>query len=217
MGDVWRGLCSVGLRWRQERRWAQRGENPGAFSHSSPGPLGTSVKHPATVLSQETCGPLSPGQQGKLKQVTPLTEEEKTEHGVAAERRRMRLVYADTIKDLLSHCAIQDGECVSVRQRAVGVAATPLGGRRKGSPCRWSQAPLASLASRSLPGKSGSGVTHLKPRSGGGGVGTYGNPCHPQCTWASGRDDVWEGGTGLGILKSVCKCACLCFLSPYPK
>ncbi|XP_021490960.1 acyl-coenzyme A thioesterase 11 isoform X2 [Meriones unguiculatus] len=45
---------------------------------------------------------------GKLKQVTPLTEEEKTEHGVAAERRRMRLVYADTIKDLLSHCAIQD-------------------------------------------------------------------------------------------------------------
>ncbi|XP_055484890.1 acyl-coenzyme A thioesterase 11 isoform X4 [Psammomys obesus] len=46
--------------------------------------------------------------EGKLKQVTPLTEEEKTEHGVAAERRRMRLVYADTIKDLLSHCAIQD-------------------------------------------------------------------------------------------------------------
>ncbi|CAO2588346.1 Acyl-coenzyme A thioesterase 11 [Lemmus lemmus] len=44
----------------------------------------------------------------KLKQVIPLTEEEKTEHGVAAERRRMRLVYADTIKDLLAHCAIQD-------------------------------------------------------------------------------------------------------------
>nr|XP_020030962.1 acyl-coenzyme A thioesterase 11 isoform X1 [Castor canadensis] len=44
----------------------------------------------------------------KLKQVIPRTEEEKTEHGVAAERRRMRLVYADTIKDLLARCAIQD-------------------------------------------------------------------------------------------------------------
>ncbi|NP_001258312.1 acyl-coenzyme A thioesterase 11 [Rattus norvegicus] len=44
----------------------------------------------------------------KLKQVVPLTEEEKTEHGVAAERRRMRLVYTDTIKDLLAHYAIQD-------------------------------------------------------------------------------------------------------------
>nr|XP_044995082.1 acyl-coenzyme A thioesterase 11 isoform X2 [Jaculus jaculus]XP_044995083.1 acyl-coenzyme A thioesterase 11 isoform X2 [Jaculus jaculus] len=44
----------------------------------------------------------------KLKQVTPVTEEEKTEHGVAAERRRMRLVYADTIKELLARCAIQE-------------------------------------------------------------------------------------------------------------
>ncbi|XP_057356213.1 acyl-coenzyme A thioesterase 11 isoform X2 [Manis pentadactyla] len=44
----------------------------------------------------------------KLKQTTPRTEEEKTEHSVAAERRRMRLVYADTIKDLLANCAIQD-------------------------------------------------------------------------------------------------------------
>uniref|UniRef100_A0A5F9D206 Acyl-CoA thioesterase 11 n=1 Tax=Oryctolagus cuniculus TaxID=9986 RepID=A0A5F9D206_RABIT len=44
----------------------------------------------------------------KLKQITPRTEEEKTEHSVAAERRRMRLVYADTIKDLLANCAIQD-------------------------------------------------------------------------------------------------------------
>ncbi|KAF3819804.1 hypothetical protein GH733_015313 [Mirounga leonina] len=44
----------------------------------------------------------------KLKQTTPRTEEEKTEHSVAAERRRMRLLYADTIKDLLANCAIQD-------------------------------------------------------------------------------------------------------------
>ncbi|XP_025782669.1 acyl-coenzyme A thioesterase 11 [Puma concolor] len=46
----------------------------------------------------------------KLKQTTPQTEEEKTEHSVAAERRRMRLLYADTIKDLLANCVIQDGE-----------------------------------------------------------------------------------------------------------
>ncbi|KAF5923131.1 hypothetical protein HPG69_012220 [Diceros bicornis minor] len=44
----------------------------------------------------------------KLRQTTPRTEEEKTEHSVAAERRRMRLVYADTIKDLLTNCVIQD-------------------------------------------------------------------------------------------------------------
>ncbi|ELK06185.1 Acyl-coenzyme A thioesterase 11 [Pteropus alecto] len=44
----------------------------------------------------------------KLKQTIPRTEEEKTEHSVAAERRRMRLVYADTIKDLLANCAVQD-------------------------------------------------------------------------------------------------------------
>lgn len=44
----------------------------------------------------------------KLKPITPRTEEEKTEHSVAAERRRMRLVYADTIKDLLANCVIQD-------------------------------------------------------------------------------------------------------------
>ncbi|OWK05433.1 ACOT11, partial [Cervus elaphus hippelaphus] len=44
----------------------------------------------------------------KLKPTLPRTEEEKTEHSVAAERRRMRLVYADTIKDLLANCVIQD-------------------------------------------------------------------------------------------------------------
>ncbi|KAM6173778.1 acyl-coenzyme A thioesterase 11 [Erethizon dorsatum] len=44
----------------------------------------------------------------KLKQITPQTEEEKMEHSVAAERRRMRLVYADTIKDLLANCTVKD-------------------------------------------------------------------------------------------------------------
>lgn len=54
----------------------------------------------------------------KLKQTTPRTEEEKTEHSVAAERRRMRLVYADTIQDLLANCAIQDGEWPQVGKAA---------------------------------------------------------------------------------------------------
>ncbi|XP_016041468.1 acyl-coenzyme A thioesterase 11 isoform X2 [Erinaceus europaeus] len=44
----------------------------------------------------------------KLKQITPRTEEEKTEHSVAAERRRMRLAHAETISGLLANCAIQD-------------------------------------------------------------------------------------------------------------
>ncbi|XP_049631132.1 acyl-coenzyme A thioesterase 11 [Suncus etruscus] len=44
----------------------------------------------------------------KLKQIIPQTEEEKTEHGVAAERRRMRLVYAETIQDLLASFPIKD-------------------------------------------------------------------------------------------------------------
>ncbi|XP_012578148.1 PREDICTED: acyl-coenzyme A thioesterase 11 isoform X2 [Condylura cristata] len=54
----------------------------------------------------------------KLKQTTPRTEEEKTEHSVAAERRRMRLLYADTIKDLLANCAIQDApSCADLDSR----------------------------------------------------------------------------------------------------
>ena len=66
------------------------------------------------MLFQETCPehpPPHPLPQVKLKQITLRTEEEKTEHSVAAERRRMRLVYTDTIKDLLANCVIQDGEC----------------------------------------------------------------------------------------------------------
>ncbi|XP_068949610.1 acyl-coenzyme A thioesterase 11-like isoform X3 [Petaurus breviceps papuanus] len=44
----------------------------------------------------------------KLKQILPLTEEEKVEYSVAAERRRMRLVYTETIQDLLVKSVIQD-------------------------------------------------------------------------------------------------------------
>lgn len=39
--------------------------------------------------------------QVRLKPLTPQTEEEKLEHSIAAERRRMRLVHKDTLKDLL--------------------------------------------------------------------------------------------------------------------
>ncbi|NXL11230.1 ACO11 thioesterase, partial [Mesembrinibis cayennensis] len=42
------------------------------------------------------------GSKVKLKPLTPQTEEEKIEYSIAAERRRMRLVHKDTLKDLLS-------------------------------------------------------------------------------------------------------------------
>lgn len=82
----------------------------------------------ALVLVQGTCPENLPPHtcpQVKLKQTTPRTEEEKTEHSVAAERRRLRLVYADTIKDLLANCAIQDGEQLGMG-RAPGVLRAPL-------------------------------------------------------------------------------------------
>uniref|UniRef100_A0A8C6ZVR4 Acyl-CoA thioesterase 11 n=1 Tax=Nothoprocta perdicaria TaxID=30464 RepID=A0A8C6ZVR4_NOTPE len=40
----------------------------------------------------------------KLKPLSPQTEEEKIEHSIAAERRRMRLAHKDTLKDLLARC-----------------------------------------------------------------------------------------------------------------
>ncbi|NWZ57453.1 ACO11 thioesterase, partial [Haliaeetus albicilla] len=51
----------------------------------------------ATFVAQ---GP--PGSKVKLKPLTPQTEEEKIEHSIAAERRRMRLVHKETLKDLLT-------------------------------------------------------------------------------------------------------------------
>ncbi|XP_075280552.1 acyl-coenzyme A thioesterase 11 isoform X1 [Opisthocomus hoazin] len=42
------------------------------------------------------------GSKVKLRPLTPQTEEEKIEHSIAAERRRMRLVHKDTLKDLLT-------------------------------------------------------------------------------------------------------------------
>uniref|UniRef100_A0A8D0KWY4 Acyl-coenzyme A thioesterase 11 n=1 Tax=Strix occidentalis caurina TaxID=311401 RepID=A0A8D0KWY4_STROC len=45
----------------------------------------------------------------KLKPLAPQTEEEKIEHSIAAERRRMRLVHKDTLKDLLTQLETRDG------------------------------------------------------------------------------------------------------------
>lgn len=47
--------------------------------------------------------------QVKLKPLTPQTEEEKIEHSIAAERRRMRLVHKDTLKDLLTSSPPETG------------------------------------------------------------------------------------------------------------
>uniref|UniRef100_A0A8D0H8K6 Acyl-coenzyme A thioesterase 11 n=1 Tax=Sphenodon punctatus TaxID=8508 RepID=A0A8D0H8K6_SPHPU len=45
----------------------------------------------------------------KLKALAPQTEEEKIEHSIAAERRRMRLAHTYTIKSLLSNSSLQSG------------------------------------------------------------------------------------------------------------
>ncbi|NWY76878.1 ACO11 thioesterase, partial [Erithacus rubecula] len=51
----------------------------------------------ATFVAQ---GPL--GSKVRLEPLAPQTEEEKIEYSIAAERRRMRLVHKDTLKDLLT-------------------------------------------------------------------------------------------------------------------
>lgn len=121
----------------ETRRWAQMGEVPGASLPQQSRPTACQLQAAGHCAVSGNLCILSLGQQVKLKQVIPLTEEEKTEHGVAAERRRMRLVYADTIKDLLAHCAIQDGMCLRgqpcVHRREAGVLTPTLNGRRKGS------------------------------------------------------------------------------------
>ena len=96
----------------------------------------------------------NPRPQVKLKQTTPQTEEEKTEHSVAAERRRMRLLYADTIKDLLANCVIQDGERPWVG-RAAGMLDVlcprpPVGRGRKGVSLERPLTVLMALSLQSL-------------------------------------------------------------------
>ncbi|XP_074688053.1 acyl-coenzyme A thioesterase 11 isoform X3 [Strix aluco] len=50
------------------------------------------------------------GSKVKLKPLAPQTEEEKIEHSIAAERRRMRLVHKDTLKDLLTRSPRETAE-----------------------------------------------------------------------------------------------------------
>ncbi|XP_051929024.1 acyl-coenzyme A thioesterase 11b isoform X3 [Hippocampus zosterae] len=47
----------------------------------------------------------------QLKQLTPQTQTEQMEYSLAAERRRMRLIHAEIITDLLSSSTAQLGEC----------------------------------------------------------------------------------------------------------
>ncbi|XP_026881060.2 acyl-coenzyme A thioesterase 11b isoform X2 [Electrophorus electricus] len=47
---------------------------------------------------------------GKLKQVIPHTQAEQIEYSLAAERRRMRLIHAEIIKDLLTNCPSQPAD-----------------------------------------------------------------------------------------------------------
>lgn len=47
--------------------------------------------------------------QVRLEPLTPQTEEEKIEYSIAAERRRMRLVHKDTLKDLLTSSSQEPG------------------------------------------------------------------------------------------------------------
>ncbi|XP_042071621.1 acyl-coenzyme A thioesterase 11 [Haplochromis burtoni] len=57
----------------------------------------------ATFVTQRT----STGQKVTLKPIVPLTQKEQVEYSVAAERRRVRMVHDDIIKDLLSNESVQ--------------------------------------------------------------------------------------------------------------
>lgn len=70
--------------------------------------------------------------QVKLKPLAPQTEEEKIEHSIAAERRRMRLVHKDTLKDLLTRSPRNTG---TVRP-PTGAEQRELGCRARGQPWR---------------------------------------------------------------------------------
>ncbi|XP_068196599.1 acyl-coenzyme A thioesterase 11-like isoform X2 [Antennarius striatus] len=57
----------------------------------------------ATFVTQRT----NTGERVFLKPIVPHTQKEKLEYSLAAERRRVRMVHDDIIKDLLSHACIQ--------------------------------------------------------------------------------------------------------------
>lgn len=51
-----------------------------------------------------------------LKVIVPHTEKEQVEYSVAAERRRVRMLHDDIIKDLLSHASVLQGGCEARRR-----------------------------------------------------------------------------------------------------
>uniref|UniRef100_A0A7N6BJR5 HotDog ACOT-type domain-containing protein n=1 Tax=Anabas testudineus TaxID=64144 RepID=A0A7N6BJR5_ANATE len=61
----------------------------------------------ATFVTQRT----NTGQKVILKPIIPHTQKEQVEYSLAAERRRVRMVHDDIIKDLLSHGSDQQGRC----------------------------------------------------------------------------------------------------------
>ncbi|KAG7526352.1 hypothetical protein JOB18_039246 [Solea senegalensis] len=60
----------------------------------------------ATFVTQRT----NAGKKVVLKPIVPQTQKEQVEYSVAAERRRVRMVHDDIIKDLLSHGFIQQAD-----------------------------------------------------------------------------------------------------------
>ncbi|XP_039862428.1 acyl-coenzyme A thioesterase 11-like isoform X3 [Simochromis diagramma] len=73
----------------------------------------------ATFVTQRT----STGQKVTLKPIVPLTQKEQVEYSVAAERRRVRMVHDDIIKDLLSNESVQQVDS-SVGPNAVAAERT---------------------------------------------------------------------------------------------
>uniref|UniRef100_A0A8C7A3J9 Acyl-CoA thioesterase 11 n=1 Tax=Nothoprocta perdicaria TaxID=30464 RepID=A0A8C7A3J9_NOTPE len=87
----------VNIKAKVNRAFNSSMEVPGArapcpWGRWGPGGLAGAALPPACCL------------QVKLKPLSPQTEEEKIEHSIAAERRRMRLAHKDTLKDLLARC-----------------------------------------------------------------------------------------------------------------
>uniref|UniRef100_A0A3P8SSY7 Acyl-CoA thioesterase 11 n=1 Tax=Amphiprion percula TaxID=161767 RepID=A0A3P8SSY7_AMPPE len=67
----------------------------------------------ATFVTQRT----STGQKVTLKPIVPHSQKEQVEYSVAAERRRVRMVHDDIIKDLLSSGSIQQADSSAVSNK----------------------------------------------------------------------------------------------------
>uniref|UniRef100_UPI0037E9A103 acyl-coenzyme A thioesterase 11 n=1 Tax=Semicossyphus pulcher TaxID=241346 RepID=UPI0037E9A103 len=75
----------------------------------------------ATFVTQRT----NTGKKVILKPIVPHTQREQVEYSVAAERRRVRMIHDDIIKDLLSHGSIQQAD-ISAEGNAVAAEKTKV-------------------------------------------------------------------------------------------